>query len=202
MALMSKQAKKIRSPKKGEPPVAPPKAKTSAKRLSAAAHLPKIPKGKTLNPAGRPKGTKNKMTTTKIKIMQETGMTPIDFLTAVFRDQLCDEYVMRHIPATDNHGEVTFFEPAPKAKKIPVKLEQRIAAANYAAPYYHSKKPTGIVINNGKPVATITADQLKTLSNEEIDRMLEVADKLGIGTKFEGAEDYRQMLGTEGSDEA
>ena len=36
--------------------------------------------------AGRPKGSANKRTVEKIKAIEESGMTPLDFLTSVYRD--------------------------------------------------------------------------------------------------------------------
>ena len=43
-------------------------------------------KGQSGNPKGKPKGTKNRATKELIDKLSSSGMTPVEFMTAVFRD--------------------------------------------------------------------------------------------------------------------
>jgi hypothetical protein len=148
--------------------------------------------GPSANPAGRQVGSKNKLTALKLRLMATTGMTPLEFLTAVYRDQLYDDYdvnvidekrmVVELLPKTDPEtGELV-------AKKVPLKIEHRIAAATSAAPYVHRKMPIGIDGGEGKPLAVVTADKLATMSDRELDQMFMILDRLGIGAHIEGGE--------------
>ncbi len=152
-----------------------------------------------VNPAGRPPGIKNQLTEVKLRLMATTGMTPLEFLTAVYRDQLYDDYdinvldekkmLVELLPKRDpDTGELV-------AKKVPLKIEHRIAAATSAAPYVHRKMPIGIDGGEGKPLAVVTADKLAQMSNEELDQMFTVLDRLGIGATFEGGEQKPYKLG-------
>jgi hypothetical protein len=149
-------------------------------------------KGKSANPNGRQPGLKNKLTALKLRLMASTGMTPLEFLTAVYRDQLYDDYdvnvidekrmVVELLPKCDpKTGELT-------AKKVELKIEHRIAAATSAAPYVHRKMPIGIDGGEGKPLAVVTADKLATMTNAELDSMFAVLDRLGIGASIDGGE--------------
>jgi hypothetical protein len=45
-----------------------------------------LPKGRTNNPGGRPKGAKNKATAKREQEIAQSGLTPMDFLLTVMRD--------------------------------------------------------------------------------------------------------------------
>jgi hypothetical protein len=48
--------------------------------------LGKFSPGVSGNPAGRPKGAKNRVTQELIDKLSSSGLTPLEFMTAVFRD--------------------------------------------------------------------------------------------------------------------
>lgn len=144
--------------------------------------------GQSGNPAGRGEGVKNKLTEHKLRLMATTGMTPLEFLTAVYRDQLWDDYDVRVIdekrmlvellPKRDEEGELV-------ARKVPLKIEHRIAAATSAAPYVHRKMPIGIDGGEGKPIAIVTAEKLAAMSDEELETMFKLLERLGLSAAFE-----------------
>lgn len=163
--------------------------------------LGQIKRGATANPGGRGPGVKSVMTDAKIRYLSLEGQTPLEFLTAVYRDQLYDEYetetldvkkgLARVFPKIDPiTGDVI-------ANKIDVRLEQRIAAATSAAPYVHRKKPIAIDGGEGKPVSFISAAQLATLSDEELDKLLSVLAKLNVGAEFEDGKREPYQVGDE-----
>jgi hypothetical protein len=49
-----------------------------------------LPKGRTNNPGGRPKGAKNKATVATEKAVAKSGLTPKDYLLSVMRDEDID----------------------------------------------------------------------------------------------------------------
>lgn len=135
-------------------------------------------------------GAKNAITAQKLRLMATTGMTPLEFLTAVYRDQLYQEY---DVEIVDEAKGLAQFYPKMDpvtgelaTEKVELKIEQRIAAATSAAPYVHRKKPIGIDGGEGKPLTVVTADRLAQLSNSELDNLLQVFGKLGVGAEFEG----------------
>lgn len=138
-------------------------------------------RGKTQNAKGRPQGSKSRMTLVKVRILARTGMLPLDFMTAVFRDELYDDYMQR----VAKDGRTTYWVPAPQAKKIPVELSHRLAAATSAAPYIHKKMPVGIEVGN-RNATIITADKLRNISSEELANLLDLMDRMGVGAEFEG----------------
>lgn len=158
------------------------------------AHLFK--KGQRANPNGRPKGSKNKITETKIRLIAQTGMMPLDFMTAVYRDQLYSDYDVKiaddgvtqyFTPKTNEKGEIV-------AEKIDVSLQQRIICATNAAPYVHKKMPVGIEMGD-KGRRMITADAISRMSTEQIEQFLKLLDMLGIVPEFEGFESERPSMG-------
>jgi hypothetical protein len=135
-------------------------------------------------------GARSAITAHKLRLMATTGMTPLEFLTAVYRDQLYQEY---DVEIVDEAKGLAQFYPKMDpvtgelaTAKVELKIEQRIAAATSAAPYVHRKKPIGIDGGEGKPLTVVTADRLAQLSNAELDNLLQVFGKLGVGAEFEG----------------
>jgi hypothetical protein len=123
-------------------------------------------RGKSGNPKGRPKGAKNRITEAKIKIIARTGMMPLDFLTAVYRDELYDRYISEMMP----DGRTMSYRPAPNAKRIKVGLPQRIVAATNAAPYVHRKMPIGVEVTD-KNQRLVLAQRLAELPSEQLEML-------------------------------
>lgn len=123
-------------------------------------------KGQSGNPKGRPKGAKHKITEAKIKIIARTGMMPLDFLTAVYRDELYDRYVSEMMA----DGRTMSYRPAPNAKRIKVGLPQRIVAATNAAPYVHRKMPIGVEVTD-KNQRLVLAQRLAELPSEQLEML-------------------------------
>lgn len=140
-------------------------------------------KGKSGNPNGRGRGVKAIITEAKIRVMARTGMLPLDFLTAVYRNQLYEDYEERM--AED--GKTIYFTPKKGAKRIHCEIMPRLAAASTAAPYIHKKMPVGIEMGN-RNAAIITAEKLRGLTNQQLEVFLELLGRLGIGAEFEGFE--------------
>lgn len=130
-------------------------------------------KGQSGNPKGRPKGSKHKVTEEKIEIIARTGMMPLDFLTAVYRDELYDRYITEMLP----DGRTQVFKPDPKALRIRCKLPQRIQAATSAAAYVHKKMPVGIEVSD-KNQRLATAQRLALLSQQQLDALVQVLDQI------------------------
>lgn len=157
---------------------------------------PNWQKGKSGNPNGRPVGAKSFLTEHQLRVMATTGMTPLEFLTAVYRDQLYTDYDVRIIDEKRALAEVMPKrnpETGEVVPKVLLKIEHRIAAATSAAPYVHRKMPIGIDGGEGKPMAIVTADKLAAMSNAELDQMFAILDRLGITADIEGGgqEPYR-----------
>lgn len=184
-------------PKKPAKRVQPGEAELS--KTGAVKKAGQLKKGETANPAGRPLGAKNVLTEAKVKYLSMQGQTPLEFLTAVYRDQLYDEYQTEVVD--EKRGIAHVFPKLDPitgdiiAKKIPVDLQQRIAAATSAAPYVHRKKPIGIDGGEGKPVSFVSAAQLATLSDDELDKLLQVLGKLNVAGEFEGGAQRPYDLG-------
>ena len=100
-------------------------------------------------------------------------MLPLDFLTAVYRDELYDEYERK----STADGRAFYFVPTKSAKRIVVSLEQRISAAQHAAPYIHRKMPQGIEVED-VTVKRATAAQLAKLPQKDLLLLSSVLDKL------------------------
>jgi hypothetical protein len=141
---------------------------------------------------GRPAGAKSVVSEAKIKFLAQTGQTPLEFLTAVYRDQLYSEYDVEEVDAKKGLFRVwPKLDPitgglAKGVTKISVELGQRISAATAAAPYVHRKMPIGIDGGEGKPLAFVSADRLAELSDAELAKLLDVLGRLGVGAEFEG----------------
>lgn len=131
--------------------------------------------GKSGNPSGRPKGLQNKLTETKHQLIASSGMTPVEFLTFVFRDQLYDNYIEK----LSGDNKTTYFEKAENAKKIDVSLNQRISCAMGAAPYIHKKMPIGIEVKD-KNTAIISTEKLRSMKEEDLGKLLDFMDRFGL----------------------
>lgn len=127
------------------------------------------------NPKGRPTGAKTIYRDWKVHHINETGMTPLDFLTAVYRDELYTKFD-KHL---GGDGHSFYFTKAKGARRIPASLQQRLTAAANAAVYVHRRMPVGVEVSDpsGK---LITADQLSKLSDKEITALLTIMTKLNI----------------------
>ena len=122
------------------------------------------------------------MTQVRVRVMARTGMLPIDFMTAVYRNELYEEYDQR----VAEDGRTLYFTPKPGSEKIPVPVALRLNAAAYAAPYVHKRMPVGIEIGERNAVG-ITAERLKRLSSVELDEMMRILDKIGVDVNLGAA---------------
>ena len=160
-----------------------------------------IKRGTTANPGGRGPGVKSVMTDAKIRYLSMQGQTPLEFLTAVYRDQLYSEYEVEELDKKRGLARVfPKIDPITGdiiAEKITVRLEQRIAAATSAAPYVHRKKPIAIDGGDGKPISFISAAQLATLKDDELDKLLTILGKLNVGADFESGHREPDQVGDE-----
>ena len=115
------------------------------------------------------------LTLLKLQLISRTGMLPLDFMTAVYRDQLYDDYVERLL----EDGKTKYYEPAPKAKKITVTLDQRISCAAHAAAYIHKKMPVGIEVKD-RNTANLHSQRLSGMSVGDLSQLLQFIDSLGV----------------------
>lgn len=166
--------------------------RTAHAKVAAKVKASEIAGSPISNKTGRPLGSRSKITDAKLRFLAQTGQTPLEFLTAVYRDQLYDEYEVEVIDAKRNVVHVyPKLDPITgdvAAEKVKVDLGQRIQAATSAAPYVHRKKPIGIDGGEGKPIAMVSAAQLAQLSDDELDKLLSVLGKLQVGAEFEGVD--------------
>ena len=95
---------------------------------------------------GRPRGAKSVVSEAKLKFLAVTGQTPLDFLSAVYRDQLYSEY---DVEVVDEKRGLSRCYPkthpvsgALDCAKLKVSMDQRIQAATAALPYVHQKLPS------------------------------------------------------------
>lgn len=79
---------------------------------------------------GRRKGTKNKKTQEQVKAVEETGLTPLQFLTNIYREEC---------PAELKDGLALAEDKAAAVAKLLGWNDRRIEAAKAAAPYVHAK---------------------------------------------------------------
>lgn len=79
---------------------------------------------------GRQKGGKNKKTEEQIKAVEETGLTPLQFLTNIYREE-CPEEIKT--------GLAVEGDKAAMLAKLIGWYDRRIEAAKAAAPYVHAK---------------------------------------------------------------
>lgn len=79
---------------------------------------------------GRKAGTPNKKTQEQIKAVEETGLTPLQFLTNIYREE-CPEELKDGLSLAD--------DKAAAIAKLLGWNDRRIDAAKAAAPYVHAK---------------------------------------------------------------
>lgn len=113
------------------------------------------------------------LTTLRRRLILRTGMLPLDFLTAVYRDELYDSYERE----LAEDGKTWYFIPSTRAVKVPVTLDQRIRAAEGAMPYMHKRLPQGIEVQDKTEKASLAA-MLKEMSPSDLARIESVFEKL------------------------
>lgn len=139
-------------------------------------------KGQSGNPKGPGPHIRTVLQAAKLRIMARTGMMPLDFMTAVYRNELYEEYDQR----VAEDGRTLYFTPRTESVKIEVPVQMRLAAAAYAAPYVHRKMPVGLELQ-GRNAMGLTAERLRELSGQELTEMLRLMDKLGVAVDVSGA---------------
>ena len=140
-------------------------------------------------------GSRTFLTNLRRSIIAKTGMLPLDFLTAVYRDELWSAYEQQ--VAAD--GSSIYYVPTKTAKRIVVTLDQRISAAGTAAPYVHRKMPQGIEVSD-KGSKQLLATSLRGLPTKELLLLSSLLDKLDAtrappalkGAVIVGARTYTQ----------
>lgn len=134
--------------------------------------------------AGRKLGVKNTITEAQRKYLASTGLTPLQFLAMVYRDELYEDYVYEKVKTPTGETVVIPF-PAPGSNKVIVKLEHRLSAASSASPYLHQRMPIAIEGTN-KPLAIISADKLASMNTEDLQAVMKAMDILGLGAEMQG----------------
>lgn len=132
-------------------------------------------KGETGNPTGRPTSARELVTKASVRIMARTGMLPLDFMTAVYRNALYEDYDQQ----VAEDGRTLYFTPKPGAERVLCGLETRLSAAIACAHYVHKRMPVGIELGERGAVG-LTAERLKRLSSQELDEMMRILDKIGV----------------------
>ena len=152
----------------------------------------KFKKGHVANPNGRPKGSQNALTKIKYQIISSTGMTPLEFLTFAYRDQLYEKY----IEELASDGKTVIFRPDPKASKINVPLQLRATCALGAAPYVHKKMPVGVEIKE-RNSAYLSTERMRSMSTEELEQFLSFMDRFGVAVDLTSTRELPLHLGEE-----
>lgn len=120
----------------------------------------------------------------KRRMLAKSGMTPLDFLTAVYRDELYDDYEPVQFTEVADDRLLPYarvWKPTDDARRVKVNLDQRIVAANQAAPYFHSKRPVQLNLGNAGSVApaSMTDEQMEALTTEELEAIIRAGEVLG-----------------------
>lgn len=142
----------------------------------------RIQKGEVRNPrGGRGPGFNVALTTLSKKMFLDSGMMPLDFFVAVYRDELYSEYARKMC----DKGRTVYYERTAKAQKLEVSLNQRLIAAAHAAPYLHKKQP--IAIEPVLPGAAAYDERaLRALPNESLATLLGILDQVDRNTVIVG----------------
>lgn len=136
-------------------------------------------KGQSGNPGGVPKNGDffARAPYRYLKLQVRTGLAPLDFLVAVYRNELYDAYT----PVTTTDGKVTLFRKKPGSKQINIDdMNLRVHAASVAAQYLHKKMPIGVENTGERPLVLIQAEQLSTLGTPELKALLAIMEKIGV----------------------
>ncbi len=125
-----------------------------------------------------------KISDMKRRMLAKSGMTPLDFLTAVYRDELYDDYEPHQFTEVADDKLLPYarvWKPTDNARRVKVNLDQRIVAANQAAPYFHSKRPVQLNLGNAGNVtpASMTQEQMSALTTEELEAIIRAGEVLG-----------------------
>lgn len=120
----------------------------------------------------------------KRRILAKSGMTPLDFLTAVYRDELYDDYEPVQIVEVMDPKLLPYariWKPTEAARRVRLSTDQRIAAANMAAPFFHSKRPVQVNVGNAGDVRphSMTKEQMENMTDEELSLVIKAGEVLG-----------------------
>jgi len=147
------------------------------------AHLWK--KGQSGNPAGGPKDGRAILTIWRVKHLEQTGMTPLEFFAFCFWDQLYDKYERYQ---KDCRSDKWFWRKKEGATHIPVPLAYRVQCALYAAGYWHVKMPTLSYIELNQTLSQqggVNPNGLQNLDETEIRTLIELHKKMNGGNVLE-----------------
>lgn len=153
-------------------PAPKPRAARTTKRSPGPGR--RFVKGQVANPTGY-NGAITNITDAKRYHLSRTGMTPLDFMAAVWRDELYDKYDVT--PSAD--GRMATYAVAKNATKIECPLRERLAAAVGAAPYLHRRMPIGVE-SRSTPLVLVSGEELAALPESELDALLQLFAKLGL----------------------
>lgn len=138
-------------------------------------------KGASGNPKGRQAGVKSQLREWKQRYVYDSGMTPVDFLVAVYRNELYTKFD-KHLGAD---GRSFVFTPAKGAKHVPADLSTRVTAASQAAVYLHRRMPIAIDGGEGKPITLATANELARMPEAELQKLAHMLETVA-GTTIDG----------------
>lgn len=138
-------------------------------------------KGKSGNPAGRQIGQRIALTELRRRLYADSGMMPLDFLVAVYRDELYTAYERHLLP----DGKTPFFIPTKNAKRVEVTLNHRIICASNAASYLHKKMPVGLEVPQGNE-SSATAAALAALPHKSLHTLLTLIDQVENASLING----------------
>lgn len=135
-------------------------------------------------------GSKKGITIAQRKFLASTGLTPMQFLSFVYRNELYSDYQFKRLRTAT--GDVLVAPlPKPGARRIPCDLNHRLSAAAHISPYVHKKMPVAIE-GSASPFPTVSPDRLANLSEAELNALLIIMDKLGIAG---GVKEQAEQMG-------
>jgi len=142
-------------------------------------------KGQSGYPQGKQPGTKHILTVWRVKHLEETGMTPLEFFAFCFWDQLYDKYERYQ---KDPRSDKWFWRKTKDAAHLTVPLAIRMQCALYAASYWHVKMPTLSYIELNQTLnqqGGVNPDGLQNLNETEIRTLIELHKKMNQGNVLE-----------------